>query len=259
MARLVWGEPGTRIYETGVDRGVLYPPNGAVGVPWNGLVSVKETPNGGEPQAYYLDGVKYFQIASAEEFKGTIQAFSAPPEFALCDGVATLYAGLSITQQPRKLFGFAYRTLVGNDTAAESYGYKLHLVYNALARPAQRDRSTLSDTAEPMDLSWDIETVPPAMSGVKPSAHLVISSLEADPAHLIAVENILYGIDGGSFPRMPTISELLTIFSGSESDTVWTDIGDGTYTGVGDDLTDNGDGTFSAANVTDNGNGTFTT
>lgn len=212
MARLVWGEPGTHVYEAGVDRGVLFPPNGAIGVPWNGLVSVKEAPNGGEPEAFYLDGVKYYQIASAEEFKGTIQAFSAPPEFALCDGVVNIYAGLSITQQPRKQFGFSYRTLIGNDTAAEAYGYKLHLVYNALARPAQRDRATLSDTAEPMDLSWDIETVPPPITGFKPSAHLVINSVTASSAHLTAVENIVYGQDGGSDPRLPTVSELVLIF-----------------------------------------------
>lgn len=211
MARLVWGEKGTRLFEAGVDRGVLYPPD-SVGVPWNGLVSVREAPNGGEPQAFYQDGIKYFQIASAEEFKGTIQAFSAPPEFAVCDGVANIYAGLSITQQPRKQFGFAYRTLIGNDVAGENHGYKLHLVYNALSKPAARDNTSLSDSTEPMDLSWDIETVPPPITGFKPSAHLVISSLTAAPEHLEAVENIIYGMDGGSSARQPTVGELVTIF-----------------------------------------------
>lgn len=212
MARLVWGERGTRIFEAGVDRGVLYPPNAAIGVPWSGLVSVREAPNGGEPQSYYQDGVKYFQISSSEEFKGTIRAFSAPEEFALCDGVANIYAGLSITQQPRKQFGFAYRTLIGNDVAAEGRGYKLHLIYNALAKPSNRDNLSLSDTTEPMDLSWDIETLPPLITGFKPSAHLVISSLSAAPEHLQAVESIMYGQDGGSDPRQPTISDLITIF-----------------------------------------------
>lgn len=212
MSRLVWGAAGSRVFETGLDRGVLFPPAGAVGVPWNGLVSVKEAPDGGEPQAFYLDGVKYFQIASAEEFKATIEALSAPPEFALCDGVASIYAGLSISQQPRKSFGFSYRSLIGNDVSAEAYGYKLHLVYGALAHPTDRDHASLSDSTDPMDLSWDIECVPPAITGFKPSAHLVISSLTASSAHLTAVENIVYGSDGGSNSRQPTVAELVTIF-----------------------------------------------
>lgn len=212
MSRLVWGETGSRVFEAGVDRGVLYPPAGAIGVPWNGLTSVKEAPNGGEPQAFYQDGVKYFQIASAEEFKATIEAFSSPPEFAACDGIANIYAGLSISQQPRKQFGFAYRTLIGNDVAAENYGYKLHLVYNALASPSGRARNSLSDSTESMDLSWNIETVPPPVTGFKPSAHLVISSVTSSIGHLAAVENIVYGQDGGATARQPTIAELIAIF-----------------------------------------------
>lgn len=212
MTRLVWGEVGTHAYEAGVDRGVLFPPAGAVGVPWNGLVTVNETPDGGQPQAYYQDGIKYFQIASAEEFKANITAFSAPKEFSLCDGIASIYAGLAITQQPRKQFGFSYRTLIGNDVVAEAYGYKLHLIYNALASPTSRANPTLSESTEPMSLSWAIECVPPNITGFKPSAHLVINSLTASEPHLTAVENIVYGVDGGANPRQPTIAELITIF-----------------------------------------------
>jgi hypothetical protein len=200
------------MYETGVDRGVLYPPAGAIGVPWNGLISVNEAPNGGEPQAFYQDGVKYFQIASAEEFNATIAALSAPPEFALCDGIANIYAGLSISQQPRKPFGFSYRSLIGNDAVAEAYGYKLHLVYNALAKPTSRSHGSLSDSTDPMDLSWDIQTVPSPIAGFKPSAHLIINSVTATSDHLTAVENIVYGLEGGANARLPTVSELVTIF-----------------------------------------------
>jgi hypothetical protein len=212
MSRIIWGETGSRLYEAGVDRGVLYPPAGAVGVPWNGLTSVKEAPSGGDPQAYYQDGIKYFQIAAAEEFKATIEAFSAPAEFASCDGIANIYAGLSISQQPRKPFGFAYRTLIGNDVVADSFGYKIHLIYNALANPSGRDNNSLSNASDPMQLSWDIQSVPPPITGFKPSAHLIINSLLATSDQLLAVENIIYGLEGGSNARQPTVSELITIF-----------------------------------------------
>jgi len=211
MTRLVWGATGTRNFETGVDRGVLFPPNAAAGVPWNGLTSVKEAPSGGEPEAYYLDGIKFLQISSAEEFNATIEAFSAPAEFGPCDGTSSIYAGLFITQQPRKQFGFSYRTLIGNDVEAENHGYKLHLVYNALAKPADRDRSTIGDNVEPLTLSWAVTTVPPVITGFKPSAHLVINSTLATLAHITAVENILYGSLGVD-PRMPTMAEIVSIF-----------------------------------------------
>ena len=259
MSRLVWGETGSRFYEAGVDRGVLFPPNAAAGVPWNGLISVKEAPSGGDPQAYYQDGIKYIQIASAEEFDATIEAFSAPPEFTLCDGTANVYAGLFITQQPRKQFGLSYRTLIGNDVAAEAYGYKIHLVWNALAKPAARARVTISDTTEPLDLSWDITTVPPVIQNFKPSAHMVVNSTLAAPNHLAALENIIYGQDGIA-PRMPSQQEVVDIFAGAPI-TV-TDNGDGTFsasgpnTNVGNPTPD----TFNLYNpaVIDNGDGTFT-
>jgi hypothetical protein len=210
MAKIIWGAIGARGFEVGADRGVLYPPSG-IGVPWNGLISVDESPTGGEPKPYYLDGIKYLQVASAEEFDASIKAFSAPTEFDICDGTAALYAGLFITQQPRKQFGFAYRTLIGNDVDGSDHGYKIHIVYNALAKPTSRNNQSIGASTEPIDLSWDISTVPPTITGVKPSAHIVISSLTASSAHLIAVENILYGTDTVA-PRQPTIAELITIF-----------------------------------------------
>ena len=211
MTRLVWGATGSRNYEAGVDRGVLFPPNGAAGVPWNGLTSVNEEPSGGEPTAYYLDGIKYLQIASSEEYAATIEALSAPAEFAVCDGTAAIYAGLFISQQPRKQFGFSYRTLLGNDIDADDHGYKLHLVYNALAKPTSRDYASLGASTDPMALSWAITTVPPTVSGFKPSAHIVINSLTATAPHMTAVENIVYG-SSTLIPRQPTIQELVTIF-----------------------------------------------
>ena len=212
MTRLVWGETGTRNFEAGVDRGVLYPPSSSVGVPWNGLTSVNERPLGGDSSPYYHDGVKYMQIARAEEFEATIEAYSAPSEFASCDGTSAIYLGLYLTQQPRKQFGFSYRTLIGNDLDSTSHGYKIHIVYNALAKPSSRANYTISNSPDAMSLSWDITTVPIAITGFKPTSHIVISSLVATSAHLIAVENILYGTSGVS-PKLITVAELIAIFS----------------------------------------------
>lgn len=217
MPRIIWGTSGSRIYETGVNSGVLFPPNNADGVPWNGLTSVNETPTGGDAQAFYQDGIKYFQISSAEEYKATINALSAPKEFALCDGIKNIYAGLAISQQPRKTFGFSYITIIGNDTAREDYGYNLHLVYNAIARPTNRTNASLSASTDTTDLSWEIETLPPNIVGFKPAAHIVLNSLTAPPEAMTAVENVVYGIDGGPAARQPTINELIIIFQNAAS------------------------------------------
>lgn len=192
MARMNWGESGQRFYGAGVDRGVLYAPNLVNGVPWSGLMSVSETPSGGEPQPYYLDGIKYVQVASSEEFNATIKALNAPDEFAICDGTSAIYAGLMVTQQPRKTFDFSYRTLIGNDVSSE-VGYEIHLVYNALAKPSQRDNNSLSDSTDPVELSWDVTTVPKYISGYKASAHLIINSIKTDPDILSQIEDALYG------------------------------------------------------------------
>ena len=154
MTKLVWGAEGKRFYEYGVDRGVLYIP-GSAGVAWNGLKAVKESPTGGEPQPFYLDGLKYSNVATAEEFNATLEAFSSPPEFAICDGSVQLAAGLFATQQPRRSFGLSYRTRVGTDLNG-LVGHKIHLVYFALAAAAGGDNNSTTSSIDPMGLSWTL-------------------------------------------------------------------------------------------------------
>lgn len=211
MTRLIWGTAGERYYEAGIDRGVLYA-NSENGVAWNGLVSVSESASGGEATPYYLDGVKFLNIASAEEYVATIQAFSSPKEFDICNGITAISNGLFTTQQPRKSFGFCYRTRVGNDIDGIDHGYKLHLVYNALAAPSERNNATIGDSTEPLELSWEITTTPPLLSMYKPTAHLVIDSRTTDSLRLSNVEDILYG-SSNTPPRLPTPEELVFIFA----------------------------------------------
>lgn len=210
MTELNWREPGDNLFELGVDRGVLYI-DGMDGVPWLGLTAVREAPIGGEPRPYYVDGYKYLNISSFEEYAATIDAFSAPPEFGVCDGLAQVQKGLFFDQQPRKSFGFSYRTLVGNDLEGSDYGYKIHLVYNALASPSPRERTTMGDTVDPMGLAWSFATKPVRISGFRQTAHVVIDSTTANPIHVAAVENILYGTEELA-PRLLTPQELMTIF-----------------------------------------------
>lgn len=211
MARLSWENAGERYYETGIDRGVLYV-GMSVGVPWQGLISVSESPEGGDPRPFYQDGIKYANLASAEEYKATINAFGAPPEFAPCDGMKTVQNGLFATQQPRKPFNLSYRSLVGNDTEGTNHAYKIHLVYNALAGPSQRENKSLGDSSDPSSYTWDITTLPPRANGLKPTAHFVIDSRYADAGALSDLEDILYGTDEAE-PRIPDVDELLTIFA----------------------------------------------
>lgn len=210
MSRLNWDQIGQRFYETGVDRGVLYLA-GQGAVVWNGLVSIEENPSGGEPRPYYLDGLKYVNLATAEEFEATVEAFSSPPEFGPCEGVIPVYKGLFATQQRRVAFGLAYRTLVGNDVDGQEHAYKLHLVYNALSGAGSRTQTTLSDAPSANTTSWGITTMPPSLTGHKPTAHMVIDSRYTPKALLAAIEDILYGnssVDG----RLPLPNELLTMF-----------------------------------------------
>lgn len=211
MTRLDWGKPGERFYETGVDRGVLY--IDAVGYAWSGLVSVAESLTGGEAKPRYIDGFKYANVAAAEEFEATINAFSAPREFGPCDGSVSVYNGLIATQQPRRPFDFSYRTKIGNDTEGADHAYKIHLVYNALAAPASRTYTTLGQENSPQTLSWRLTTLPPKITGLKPTAHFVIDTRTAPLATLEEIENILYG-DAGTNAAMPTVAELMAIFNG---------------------------------------------
>lgn len=210
MTKLVWDNVGERFYETGVDRGVLF--IGSVGYAWNGLISISESPSGGEPQPYYVDGYKYVNVASSEEFEATIEAYSAPKEFGVCDGTKELYSGLYVAQQRRQPFGLSYRTKIGSDVDGTDHGYKLHVVYNAMASPSQRNNQTLKDTPEPTTFSWAIKTVPQKLTGVKPTSHVIIDSTRVDPADLAALEDILYGTSGVNSAFI-TISALVAMFA----------------------------------------------
>lgn len=211
MAKLNWGAPGQRFYEAGVDRGVLYPVGG-LGVAWSGLISVDEKSSGGSAQAFFVDGFKYANIAESSEFEASITALSSPPEFGLCDGTVSLANGLFATEQPRMPFGLSYRTLIGNETEGFDKGYKLHLVYNALAAPASRPNATLSDSPEALTLSWEITTKPVRISGARPTAHLIVDSTRMAEAKLEELELYLYG-DEGVNPALPTPAELIVMLS----------------------------------------------
>lgn len=210
MSRLTWDATGERYFENGVDQGVLYV-GATPGVAWAGLISVAEAPSGGEPRAFYQNGVKYLQVSSAEEYEATISAFTAPKEFGVCDGVASIQNGLFATNQPRKSFGFTYRTRVGNDVDGTEHGYKIHLVYNAMAAPTSRNNATLGSEVSPDVLAWKISTVPPTLTGKKPTAHFVIDSRYTAEPLLSEIEDILYGSDAFT-ARMPSVSELISLF-----------------------------------------------
>lgn len=212
MARLTWNDVGERFYETGVDHGVLYLPD-EIGVPWTGLISVSENPSGGEAKPFYYDGIKYSNLASSEEFEATLEAFSCPVEFYACEGTVAIQNGLFATQQPRRTFGLSYRTLIGNDVQGTAAGYKIHLIYNALAAPAQKTHTTLSaDKNEASTFSWDITALPPILNGLRPTSHFVIDNRYTVPTILSDLENLLYGSDEGD-PYLPTAQEIYDLFT----------------------------------------------
>lgn len=229
MPRLTWGDVGERFYEIGVDRGVLYPLVGDA-VAWNGILSVDEAPNMSEPNSYYYEGIMYLQIPRIEEFRATITAMHRPSEFAVSDGVATGLNGMLVTQQRRKAFGFSYRTLVGNDLQNEALGYRIHLIYNALAMPSQRNYQSISDSVNTSPYSWEITACPPAIDGYRRTPHLVIDSLTAPAEALSALEDILYGTAEAA-PRLPLPTEIFLLGFGI----IVTDNGDGSFTVTGPD------------------------
>lgn len=234
MPEITWGTPGERYFETGVDRGVLYL-EGEDGVPWNGLVSVDESPSGGETEPYYIDGVKYINRSSPEEFEASLEAYTYPNGFELCDGSRELYQaqGLFATQQKRQEFGLSYRTLIGNDTGGTDFGYKLHIVYNVTANPSQKSYETMNEDTEPSTFSWDLSTRPITIPGVSRSAHLVIDTRQAWPWAIAAVEAVLYGTEDTP-ARLPSPQELLDLFVENALLKI-TDNGDGTWTAEGPD------------------------
>lgn len=219
MAELQWDQVGERLYETGVDRGVLYTPSNGVydsGVAWNGLVSVSEAPSGAEATAQYADNIKYLNLVSAEEFGATIEAFTYPEAWGQHDGSVSPSAGISVGQQSRKSFGLAYRTRLGNDVDGTDFGYKLHLVYGALAAPSEKAFTTINDSPEAITFSWEITTTPVPVDGFKPTAILTIDSTKVTPANLTALEAALYGTTGTS-PRLPLPNEIIAMFAGAQT------------------------------------------
>ena len=217
MTRLLWDQSGERLYETGVDYGVLYIPNAGIydtGVAWNGLTTVTESPSGAEATPLYADNIKYLNLISVEEFGGTIEAYTYPDEFAQCDGTAVPHVGVSVGQQSRKTFGLSYRTKVGNDTDGEDFGYKLHLVYAAQAAPSEKAYATINDSPEAISFSWEFWTTAVPVTGLKPTSLLTIDSTKVDSASLTALETALYG-DGANDPRLPLPDEVITLFAGA--------------------------------------------
>ena len=214
--KIVWDAEGERLFETGVDRGVLYPINETgvygIGVPWNGLTSVSESPEGGEPNPIYADNQKYLNLISVEEAKGTIEAFTYPEEFAECDGSKELAPGVFAGQQNRTPFGLSYRTLVGNDIKGNDYGYKIHLVYGATAQPSEKSYETVNDSPEPAAFSWEYSTSPVTVPGMKPTATLTIDSTKVTPSALLKLEEALYGTEtkDPSFPLPTQVIALVT-------------------------------------------------
>lgn len=220
MSKIVWDKTGERLYETGVDRGVLYvQSNGTYpnGVAWNGLTAVTESPSGAEATPLYADNIKYLNLMSAEEFGCTIEAYTYPEEFAECDGSAELAAGVTIGQQARKPFGLSYRTKIGNDAAGNEFGYKLHLIYGGLAAPSEKAYASINDSPEAITFSWEVSTTPVSVDGHSPTASITIDSTKVEPTKLAALEEILYGKDGegasGTEPRLPLPSEIATLFT----------------------------------------------
>jgi hypothetical protein len=213
-------------YESGVDRGVLFV-NGQAGVPWIGLTSVQESPSGGEPKAYYLDGVKYLNVPSAEEFEATLTAFTYPDEFAECDGSHQSRTGLFVTGQRRKSFGLTYRTTIGNDLD-DDHAHKIHIVYNAMVSPTSRSLKTRTDSSSLDDFSWKITACPPPIVGYFPTAHFIVDTRFTDASVVELVENALYGTDTDD-PYLPTVDQLFGFFD-TISGLVVVDNGDGTWT-----------------------------
>lgn len=210
MTRIIWGDTGSKLFELGVDRGVLYV--GGSAVPWNGLISFTEKSLGGELTPYYFDGLMYMAHTMPEDFAGSIEAYHAPDEFAACTGFATEGNGLSFGLQPRKAFDFSYRTLIGNDIQSTNYGYKIHLVYNAKVSANERKYLTLNNAPAASTFLWELAARPIVIPNRRPTSHLVIDSTKTDPALLEDIEEQLYGSTTVS-PHMLTPAELVALFS----------------------------------------------
>lgn len=215
MPPLAWDQVGERLYETGVDHGVLYIPDEtgvyALGVAWNGLTTVTESPSGAESNKQFADNIAYLNLLSAEEFGGTIEAFTYPDEFGQCDGTVQPEPGVALGQQGRKSFGLCYRTMVGNDVEGTEHGYKLHLLYGALASPSEKAYATINDSPEAISFSWEISCTPAPVTGLKPTALIVVDSTVVDGAALAELEDLLYGATAAA--KLPTPDEVIALFA----------------------------------------------
>lgn len=209
--QIQWNSPGQRTFTAGLDRGVLYPDGGS-GIPWNGLTGVTETTSGGSPVPLYLDGQKYSNYPTLEEFQATLTALQYPIEFSECAGISQISTGLYLGQQPKKTFGLSYRTKLGNDLDGLSHGYILHLVYGATAESADIAHTTISTSITPVTYSWTLTTLPISFSGNRPSAHVMINSLETPAWILYTIEDMLYG-SITNHPQLPSPEDLYTLFS----------------------------------------------
>ena len=213
MSKLIWDKLGERFFETGVNKGVLYPQDASgaypKGIAWNGLTAVTESPSGAEATPLYADNIKYLNLMSAEEFGATVEAYTYPDEFAACNGEVALTEGVMIGQQKRSAFGMSYQTKVGNDVDSE-LGYKIHLIYGALAAPSEKAYATVNDSPEAITFSWELTTTPVEVEGFKPTATLVVDSTKVAPEKLAALEAVLYGSESEE-ARLPLPSEVLTL------------------------------------------------
>lgn len=217
MSVITWDGTGEKLYELGVDHGVLFPlnPSNALydnGFAWNGLTAVNEKPSGATATPTFADNIKYANLVSAETFAGTIQAYTYPIAFAKCDGSDLSVAGVAVNQQARQTFGLCYRTRIGNDVSSEA-GFKLHLVYGALAVPSEKDYTTINDSPASVAFSWDFNCTPVAVTGLGPTALITIDSTKVDPDSLTDLENLLYGTIGTD-PSLPSPDAVLAIFAG---------------------------------------------
>ncbi|MBD5135262.1 MAG: hypothetical protein HDT39_04775 [Lachnospiraceae bacterium] len=221
MAKIVWDQIGEKKYETGVDHAVLYSLNSkgvyTPGVAWNGVTSIAESPDGAEPESQYADNVKYLTIISAEELNGTIEAFTYPHEWELCDGTAEIAPGVTIGQQARKTFGLSYRTKIGNDIDGQDHGYKLHLLYGGVASPSERTYETINESPEAISLSWDYTTTPVPVTGHNMTSLVTIDSTLVDKDKLAALEKILYGSEDDD-ARLPLPDEVAALLGEGSSE-----------------------------------------
>jgi hypothetical protein len=217
MAPLTWDEVGDRLYEVGVDHGVLYLPDAAgiynKGYAWNGLTTVTESPSGAESNPQYADNIKYLNLYSVEEFGATIEAFTYPDEFAECDGTLVPSPGVAVGQQARKQFGLSYRSKVGNDIDGADFGYKLHLVYGCTAAPSEKAYATINDSPEAIAFSWDVTSIPVPVTDHKPTSLIVVNSTAVDAADLAALEDLLYG-KASVEAALPTPDAVIALFAG---------------------------------------------